>query len=85
MLWLEAYHCRNIVLQHLHSALDAESPSFRCSFTNAGRRPHDHSSVGMLVYDPSSLSLGVKSLRLRCCQAGGYGQRSGSGKSSSQS
>jgi hypothetical protein len=85
VLWCEAYHRRNIVLQRWHSALDSETPPFGLLFAKSGWRPHDNSIISRLVYDPSSLFLGVQSIHLRGCQGGGNGQRSGSGDASSQS
>jgi len=85
VLWLEAYHRRDIVLQRLDSALDTETPPLGLLFAKSGRWRHEDSIVGMLVQDPSPHFLGVQSLYLRGCQAGGYGQRTGSGDASSQS
>jgi hypothetical protein len=82
---LEAYHCRDVVLERLHTALDSETPPFGLSFAKSGMWSHDDSIVGTLVQDPSSLFLGVRTLHFRGCQTGGYGQGSGSGDASSQS
>jgi len=58
-VWLEACHCRNIIIQHYHSAFDTETPPFRFTLAISGRQLHDNSIVGMLVFNPSSLVLGV--------------------------
>jgi len=85
MPWLEVYYCRDIVLQPLHSAYNTETPPSVLSFAKSERRSHDNLTVSTILSDPSLLFLGVQSLHLRSCQAGGYGQKSGSGDASSQS
>jgi hypothetical protein len=85
VLWLEVYHCCDIVLQHLHSALDTESPPILFSFTKSGRQPHYNSIVSTLVYDSSLHFLGVQTIHLRDCKAGAYGLSGGSGDASLQS
>jgi hypothetical protein len=48
-LWVEAYHCHKVVLQHLHWALDTKTPPFRISFAKDGRLPPDDSIIAMVV------------------------------------
>jgi len=85
VLWLEAIHWGNIDLQCFHSALDSKTPHFRIPCAISGRWPRDDSIFSMHVQNPTSLFLGVQSFHLTGCQAGGYGQRSGSGDASSHS
>jgi len=47
-LWLEAFHCCDVVLHHLHSALNTKTSSFGPTFAKAVRRPHDDRIVGTL-------------------------------------
>jgi hypothetical protein len=76
MLWLEAYHRRDVVFQHMRSAIDTKTPLFGMFFAQSGSQPHEDLIVSMLVYDPLLLFLGVPGLFLQGYQARGYGQRS---------
>lgn len=63
-------------MKHLLSGLHLEHPE---------KWPHDDSIVNTVVHDLLFRFLEVQSLRLSCCEAGGFGQRSGSGDTPSES
>lgn len=70
-----AYDRRDGISQGLSSAPFTEIWTVGHLFTKLGRQPHDHLIVGSLVYDPTSLCLGVQSFHTGGYHAGGYGQR----------
>jgi hypothetical protein len=41
MLWLEAYHRRDVVFQHMRSAIDTKTPLFGMFFAQSGSQPHE--------------------------------------------
>jgi hypothetical protein len=56
-------YCSDI-LQHLHVALDTETPHFRILFTKCETQRHDNVIFFMIVGDPSVLFLRVQCLYL---------------------
>jgi len=47
--WLEAFHCHDTVLQHLHSAHETTPPCVNLSLAESWRWPHDDLLVSMLL------------------------------------